>query len=109
MRFVEVACGLAALARGLGSDGTGVEHDHVGVFGANDDMMPGSVEAACECAIFAEVEPATQLVEEYAHVLELVAGCLLRPFVFSLWASDGDRITQKYSYQLIRDPVYSKL
>ena len=65
-----------------GGDGTGVEHDHVGVFGARNDAVAGGVEATCQRAIFAEVEPATQLVEKYAHNLELVAGCLRRPFVY---------------------------
>jgi len=77
--LVEVSGGLAALACGLGCNGAGVEYDHVGVFGPADDAMTGSAEAACKCAVFAEVEPATQLVEKYAHSMLLVAGCQRLP------------------------------
>ena len=72
--IVQAPGGLPALARGLGRDRAGVEHDDMRFLRTADDVMTGGVELARQCVIFAEVKPAAQLVEKHAHRRRLTVG-----------------------------------
>jgi len=70
--LMQLSDGLAALARGLYRDRTGIKEDHLCVLGGGDNVVPGSLKAPGQCVIFAEVEAAAQLFQKDAHGRKLV-------------------------------------